>query len=80
MTNKCRTRMVQKEIYNVREHSQGGGGRSPYVLCSIEQDRNPHLRMVGLSPRIMSPSSSMFLVPIQSSLTPTLVVVKLIEA
>ena len=50
------------------------------MLCSIEPDRNPHLRMVGLSPRIMSPSSSMFLVPIQSSLTPTLVVVKLIEA
>ena len=78
MTNKCRTKMVQKEIYNVREHPQGR--RPPLALCSIKPDRNPLLRTVGLSPRIMSPSSSMFLVPIQSSLTPTLTVVKLIEA
>ena len=70
--------MVQKEIYNVREHSQGR--RSPLALCSIKLNRNPHLQTVGLSPRIMSPSSSVFLVPIQSSLTPTLTVVKLIEA
>ena len=73
--------MVQKEIYNVREHPQGGWGKkSPFALCSIEPNRNPHPQTVGLSPRIMSPSSSVFLIPIQSSLTPTLTVVKLIEA
>ena len=49
------------------------------MLYSIELDRNPYLWTVGSSHQIMSPSSSVFLVPIQSSLTPTLTVVKLIE-
>ena len=73
--------MIKKELYNVREHPQEEGGqRSPFALCSIELDRNSHPRMASSSPRIMSPSSSVFLVPIQSSLPPTLTVVKLIEA
>ena len=86
MTNKCRTRMVHKELYNVRGFpNRGGGGEgkgftSPMALCLIERDRNSHPRMVSSSPRIMSPSRSMFLVPIQSSLTSTLTVVKLIKA
>ena len=79
--------MVQKELYNVREHLRRGEKeegreerlRSPIVLYSIESDRNSHPRTVSLSPQIRSPSSSVFLVSIQSSLTSTLTVVKLIE-
>ena len=52
----------------------------PFVLCLIKPDRSLHPRMVSLSPQIMSQSSSVFLVPIQSSLTSTLTVVKLIKA
>ena len=59
------------------------GGRekltSPFVLCLIELDRSSHPRMVSSSPQIMSPSSSVYLVPTQSSLTSTLTVVKLIK-
>ena len=73
--------MVQKELFNVREHPQKGRGqRSPFALCSNELDKNSHPRTVSPSPRIMSPSSSMFLIPIQSSLTSTLTVVKLVKA
>ena len=82
--------MVQKELYNVRGPPQERGGGddrrekerliSPYVLCLIEPDGNSHPRMVSSSPRIMSPSSFVFLVPIQSFLTSTLTVVKLIRA
>ena len=83
--------MVQKELYNVRGPPQekwGGGGTteekerltSPFVLYLIEPDGNSHPQMVSSSPRIKSPSSSMFLIPIQSSLTSTLIIVKLIKA
>ena len=80
--------MVQKELYNVREYPQerGAGGRKkgshppPFVLCLIKPDRNSHPRMVSSSPRIKSPSNSVFLVPAQPSLTSTLTVVKLIKA
>ena len=83
--------MVQKELYNVRGPPQekfGGGGNdrrekerltSPFVLYLIEPDGNSHPQMVSSSPRIKSPSSSMFLIPIQSSLTSTLTFVKLIK-
>ena len=95
MTNKCKTRMVQRELYNVRSlpNGRGGGGHdddrgrgkkkgltSSFVLCLIELDRSSHPQMVSSSPRIINLSSSMFLVPIQSSLTSTLTVVKLIKA
>ena len=85
--------MVQKELYNVRGPPQekfgGGGGNdrrekerltSPFMLYLIEPDGNSHPQMVSSSPRIKSPSSSMFLIPIQSSLTSTLIIVKLIKA
>ena len=77
--------MVQKELYNVREHPQGQEGKRkayipPFVLCLIKTDRNSHPWMVSSSPRIKSPSNSVFLVPAQSSLTFTLTVVKLIKA
>ena len=73
--------MVQKELYNVREHrKKEEGRRSPFALCSIESDRSSHPQTMSSSPRIMSPPNSMFLVPIPSSLTPMLTVVKLIEA
>ena len=78
--------MVHRELYNVKGlPNRGGGGEgkgltSPMTLCLIERDGNSHPRMVNSSPRIMSPSSSVFLVPIQSSLTSTLTVVKLIKA
>ena len=92
MTNKCRIRMIQKELYNVRgpPPREGGGGDGrrekkerahiPFMLCLIEPDGKSHPRMVSSSPRIMSPSSFVFLVPIRSSLTSTLTVVKLIKA
>ena len=54
--------------------------RSPFMLCLVELDGNSLPQMVSSSPRIMSPFNSVFLVPIQSSLTSTLTVVKLIEA
>ena len=92
MTNKCRIRMIQKELYNVRgppprEGGWGDGRREkkerahiPFMLCLIEPDGKSHPRMVSSFPRIMSPSSFVFLVPIRSSLTSTLIVVKLIKA
>ena len=55
------------------------GLTSSFVLCLIEPDRSSHPRMVSSSPRIINPSSYVFLVPIQSSLTSTLTVVKLIK-
>ena len=81
--------MVQKELYNVRGLPQEGGGgddrrekerlTSPFVLYLIKPDGNSHPWMVSSSPWIISPSNSVFLVPIQSSLTSTLTVVKLIK-
>ena len=53
--------------------------QSPFVLCLINLDKSSHPRMVSSSPRIMSPSSFVFLVPTQSSFTSTLVIVKLIK-
>ena len=79
--------MVQRELYNIRDLPlEGGmtGGRkkltSPLVLYLINLDRSSHPRMVSSSPRIMSPPSSVSLVPTQSSFTFTLAVVKLIKA
>ena len=81
MTNKCRTRMVKKELYNVREHPQegGGGGRSPFALCSMKPGRNLYPWTVNSSPQIMSLSSSVFQAPIQSFLTSALTIIRLIE-
>ena len=53
---------------------------SSFVLCLIEPDRSSYPRMMSSSPRIINPSNSVFLVPIQSSLISTLIVVKLIKA
>ena len=78
----------KKKLYNVRglPLEKGDDQRekkrltSPFVLCLIKPDRNSHPQMVSSSSRIMSPSSFVFLVPIQSSLTFTLTVVKLSKA
>ena len=62
-----------------RRRGKKKGLTSSFVLYLIELDRSSHPQMVSSSPRIINPSSSMFLVPIQSSLTSTLTVVKLIK-
>ena len=83
-TNKCRTRMDQRELYNVRDLPQW---RPPRVCslgrraqippsCSwwIRPDGNSYPRMRSLFPRIVSPSSFVFLAPTRSSLTSALIV------
>ena len=81
--------MVQREINNVRGFLEKMGGKqkkenrrltSSFMLCLIKPNENSYPQMVSSFPWIMNPSSSIFLVPIQSSLTSKLTVVKLIEA
>ena len=41
MTNKCRTKMVKKELYNVREQPQEGGTEIPLRVLFNEFEQKP---------------------------------------
>ena len=85
ITNKCRTRMDQRELYNVRDLPQGrgagfcslGGGAQIPPSCSwwIRLDENSYPRMRSSFFRIVSSSSFVFLAPTRSSLTSALTIV-----
>ena len=84
MTNKCRTRMDPRGLYNVRDLPHGGdrffgslgGGAHIPPSCSwwIRPDGNSYLQTRSSSPRTMRLSSSVFLTSTQSSLTSALTI------
>ena len=83
MINKCRIKMVQRDLYNVRDPPWGGGSKKKkenilaikiiLVIGLIDLYEN-------LSPRTVNAFSSMFLVLVWSSSKSVLAVVKFIRA
>ena len=79
MTNKCMTRMDRRELYKVRDLPQGEREKGAQFPSScpwwIRPDGNSYPRTRSSFPRIVSPSTSMFLTPTWSSPTYALTVV-----